>query len=92
MSEIAVPPSEIIRETFAEQGLTQTAAARRLGVSTPRVCRIVSGSTGIGPRTALQLEFVTNVSASFWMALQANYELAQERPLFESELRARATS
>ena len=77
--EWVVLPGEIIREKFAEMGLTQKAAAEAMGVAQPQLSAVVNGGTGITARWALRLERLTGVSAETWMGLQMGYDLGVER-------------
>lgn len=75
----AVNPGEILTEKLAEMGLSQFAAASRMGVSQPYVSMLCSGRKGIGPGTALKLETLTGISANTWASLAARYAVARER-------------
>ena len=54
-------------------------AALALGVTRNNLSRLLNGRIGISARVALGLEAVGWSNAEFWMRLQANYDLAQER-------------
>ena len=72
-------PGESIRNCIDESGLTVTECAARLGVTRNNLSRLLNGRIGISARVALGLEAVGWSNAEFWMRLQANYDLAQER-------------
>ena len=72
-------PGESIRNCLDESGWTVTECAARLGVTRNNLSRLVNGRIGISARVALGLETVGWSNAEFWMRLQANYDLAQER-------------
>ena len=72
-------PGESIRNGIDESGWTITECAARLGVTRNNLSRLLNGRIGISARVALGLEAVGWSNAEFWMRLQANYDLAQER-------------
>ena len=72
-------PGESIRNCIDESDWTVTACAARLGVSRNNLSRLLNGRIGISARVALGLEAVGWSNAEFWIRLQANYDLAQER-------------
>ena len=72
-------PGESIRNCIDESSWTVTECAARIGVSRNNLSRLLNGRIGISARVALGLEAVGWRNAEFWMHLQANYDLAQER-------------
>ena len=72
-------PGESVRDRIEESGWTITECAARLGVTRNNLSRLLNGRIGISARAALGLEAVGWSNAEFWMRLQANYDLAQER-------------
>ena len=72
-------PGESIRNCINESDWTVTECAARLGVTRNNLSRLLNGRIGISARVALGLEAVGWSNAKFWMRLQANYDLAQER-------------
>jgi len=76
-------PGEMLLEEFLKPlGMTQTALAKRIGVSYPRVNELIHGKRGITPDTALRLERLLGMEAQFWMNLQVAWDLyqAQHQP------------
>jgi len=67
-------PGETLLEVLEERGLTQTTLARRTGRPKKTINEIIKGKTTITAETALQLERVLGVPASFWNARQRDYE------------------
>jgi HTH-type transcriptional regulator/antitoxin HigA len=67
-------PGETLRETLDELGLTQTKLATRTGLTLKHINQIIQGNAAISPETAVALERSTDVPASFWNALEANYQ------------------
>lgn len=72
-------PGETLRDDVAAARLTVTEAAARLGCTRQSLSRLLNGKAGISPAMALALERLGWSNASYWMRLQAAYELAQER-------------
>ena len=72
-------PGEIVRECMGEN-LTVTALAKHLGVPRVNLSNILHGKLGISAAVALKLaQAFPNQDAEFWLALQAQFDLAQER-------------
>ena len=72
-------PEEILRDNLEVAELSVTEGASRLGCTRQALSRLLNGKTGISPGMALALERIGWSNASFWMRLQASYELAQAR-------------
>lgn len=69
-------PGEMLLEEFLKPlGVSQSAFARRLDVSFPRLNEIVRGKRGVTPDTALRLARVLGMPADFWMKLQSDWDL-----------------
>ena len=72
-------PGEILRDNLEAAELSVNEAAARLGCTRQALSRLLNGKAGISPAMVLALERIGWGNASFWMRLQAAYELAQER-------------
>jgi addiction module HigA family antidote len=69
-------PGEVFLEDFLEPlGITQKEAARRLGISYPRMNEIVKGNRAVTPDTALRLAKFTSTEPEFWLNLQQAVDL-----------------
>ena len=80
-NRIPTHPGEILREQFLEPlGLTQVALAAHLGVPVQRINEIVRGKRGVTPETAWLLSQAFDTTPEFWIGLQANHDLAGNRP------------
>jgi addiction module HigA family antidote len=76
-----VHPGEILLEEFlVPLGLTQVQLAAHIGVPVQRINEIVRGKRGITPGTAWLLAQALGTTPEFWANLQANYDLASNRP------------
>lgn len=67
------PPGETLLETIIEMGMAQTELAARTGRPIKTINEIISGKAAITPDTALQLEMVLGVPASFWTYREMQY-------------------
>ena len=72
-------PGQILRDNLEAEELSVTEAAARLGCTRQALSRLLNGKAGISAAMAIALERMGWSNASFWMRLQAAYELAQER-------------
>ena len=80
-NRIPTHPGEILQEQFLEPlGLTQVALAEHLGVPVQRINEIVRGKRGVTPETAWLLSQAFDTTPQFWISLQANHDLAANRP------------
>ena len=70
---------EILRDNLEAAELSVTEAAAQLGCTRQALSRLLNGKAGMSPAMALALERIGWSNASFWMRLQAAYQLAQER-------------
>ena len=67
------PPGETLLETIEALGMSQAALAERTGRPKKTINEIINGKSSITPETALQLERVVGVPASFWNKRESNY-------------------
>ncbi len=77
--DYAVPPGETLLETIEALGMTQVDLAARTGRTLKTINEIIKGKAPIRPETALQLERVLGVPASFWNNRERNYREALAR-------------
>lgn len=69
-------PGELLLRDFLEPlGITQTAFAKRLGITHHRLNEIIRGRRGVSTDTALRLERVLGPSAGFWLNAQQAVDL-----------------
>ena len=75
-----IHPGEVLFEEFLKpMGISQNKIARSIGVSPRRINEIVQGKRAVTADTALRLAKFFGVSESFWMGLQADYDLENVR-------------
>ena len=69
-------PGEMLLEEFlGPLGLTQVAAADKMGISVNRLNELIRGKRGVTADTALRLAKLLKTSPEFWMNLQAAWDL-----------------
>jgi antitoxin HigA-1 len=80
-------PGEVLLEEFLKPlNLSQNALARAVRVSPRRINEIVLGKRAITADTDLRLARFFGLSEGFWMGLQADYELLEQRRKIAREL------
>ncbi|NET04077.1 MAG: HigA family addiction module antidote protein [Symploca sp. SIO2B6] len=72
-------PGETLEEALEERGMTQAELAERMGRPKKTISEIINGKAALTPDTALQLELVLGIPASFWNNLERNYQEALAR-------------
>jgi addiction module HigA family antidote len=80
------PPGETLLETLEAIGMPRTELARRMGQPVKTINEIIQARAAITVETALQLEQVLRIPASFWLNMEQSYQeclarLAEERRL-----------
>ena len=79
--ELAHPchPGRLLRSWMDGHRETAQATARRLGVSTATLHRVLSGRARLTPAMAVGLEEMGWSDATVWMGMQAQWEIARIR-------------
>jgi len=72
-TSFAIPPGETLIEVLERVGMSQSDLARRMNRPIKTVNEIINGKASITAETALQLERVVGVPASFWNNLEKGY-------------------
>lgn len=67
-------PGETLSETLSSLGMSQTELARRMGRPVKTINEIIQGKAAITAETALQLEQVLRIPASFWLKREQQYQ------------------
>ncbi len=92
-----IPPQQYLPDTFIHPGLSlteilesrgisQAELARRLDKPAQAINEIIMGKKQIIPETAIALEHVLGIPASFWLNLESNYREALAREKENKEL------
>lgn len=66
-------PGETLEETLRDRGMTQVELSGRIGRTPKTVNEIINGKAPITPETALQLERVLGIPATFWNNRERKY-------------------
>lgn len=76
-----LPGEILLHEFLIPLGISQSAFARHIGWSQPKVNEIVSGKRGVTPATAMVLADAFTTTPQFWLNLQLAVDLwkAQQR-------------
>ncbi|MCP3904145.1 MAG: HigA family addiction module antidote protein [Planctomycetes bacterium] len=74
------PGVVLLEEFLGPLGVTQVAFAEHIGVSVQRVNEVVRGKRGVTPETAWLFSQALGTTPEFWINLQANHDLAANRP------------
>jgi antitoxin HigA-1 len=83
---VPVHPGSILREELETRSLSANALSRALRVNSGRIVEILNGKRAISADTALRLGRFFGNDAEFWMALQAQYDVALARRLLGKKL------
>jgi addiction module HigA family antidote len=77
--DYAIAPGVTLQETIDSLGISQAELAKRTGRPLKTISALVNGKAAMTAETALQLERVLGVPASFWDNLERNYREARWR-------------
>lgn len=76
-----VAPGAVLREALEERGMSQSELARLMGRPQKTINEIVNARAHLTPATALQLEQVLGISATFWVNMEVSYRLGLAKGL-----------
>lgn len=75
-----IHPGEVLKEEFLDPfEISQNRLAREVSVPPRRINEIVLGKRGISADTAIRLARYFGTSESFWMGLQADYDVEEAK-------------
>lgn len=77
--EYVIAPGDTILELLEVNCMSQLDLADKTGINKKTINEIIKGKAPITTSTALKLEYVFNVPASFWNNLESGYREALER-------------
>lgn len=72
--DMIIHPGETIAELLEDRDMTQKELAIRTGVTPKHISKVVNGQANITAAFAKKLEYAFEISADFWLNLQANYD------------------
>ena len=82
-----VHPGEVLMEEFLlELDISAYKLAKDTGIPQTRVSEIIKGKRRITADTALRLAGYFGTTPKFWLGLQDDYDLEEERQLKQQEL------
>lgn len=70
---IATPPGATIKEQIEDRGMSQRELSIRMDYSEKFISQLINGHVELTPNTALRLESVLGIPASFWLNLESTY-------------------
>lgn len=80
-------PGDILLEEFLKPiGMSQTALAKAIGVPPRRINEIVLGKRSVTADTDLRLARYWGLSEGFWLHLQIDFDLMEQRRKMGAEL------
>lgn len=86
-----VHPGRFLERHYLEpMALTQTEAARRLGISRRRLNEIIQARRSMSPDTALRCAMAFGLPANAWLAMQSEWDSHQAWKLLRDQLRAQS--
>jgi addiction module HigA family antidote len=74
-----IHPGEILAEDLDDIGVSQAELARALGVPRSRIGAIIRGERPITADTALRLSRCFGTSDSYWINMQAHYDVERAK-------------
>ena len=74
-----VHPGLIVKDCIEELGLSVAEASKGLGVTRQQIYNVIAGRSSVTPEMAIRLEKAFGSTASTWLRMQMNYDLAQMR-------------
>jgi addiction module HigA family antidote len=84
--DYACPPGTTLRQVLEQLGLSQSELAERTGRPKKTINEIIQGKAAITADTALQLERVLGIDATFWLNLERAYQAIQARAIEDERL------
>ncbi|KQC15068.1 MAG: pirin [Desulfuromonas sp. SDB] len=82
-----IHPGEILEEEFLKpMKITAYRLAKETNLNQTRISQIIHGKRKITADTALRLAKFFGTSAQFWLGLQDDYDLEEERNKIKTEL------
>jgi HTH-type transcriptional regulator/antitoxin HigA len=75
LSNLPIPPGELLAEVIEELGMSQAELARKTGSPAHAISDVIRGRRALRAEMALKLEQATGVPAMLWLRLEARYRL-----------------
>ncbi len=82
-----IHPGEILKEEFlVPLNITAYRLSKDIGIPQTRISEILKGNRRITADTALRLSYYFGISPKFWLGLQDDYDLEEEKVNKQKEL------
>lgn len=83
-----IHPGEVLLEEFLRpMGVSQYQLSKDLGIPQTRISQIIKGKRRITADSALRMATYFGNSAKFWLGLQNDYDIEEERNAIENILK-----
>jgi len=83
-----IHPGEILLEEFLKPlNISAYKLSKDIGIPQTRTSEIIKGNRSITADTALRLSYYFGNSAKFWLGLQNDYDLEEEKKIKAKDLR-----
>jgi len=83
-----IHPGEILLEEFLKpMNISAYRLSKDLGIPQTRTSEIIKGHRSISADTALRLSYYFGNSAKFWLGLQNDYDIEEEKKLKSKDLK-----
>lgn len=76
---VLLHPGEVLAEELADRNEVKSAFAIRIGLYPSHFSNLLKGKKDMSAHIAIKLEQELNIPAEFWLGLQMDYDLRQER-------------
>ena len=84
-----IHPGEVLKIDFLDElGISTYRLAKDIGIPQTRLSEIIKGKRRVTADTALRLSGYFGTTAKFWLGLQDDYDLEEERILKQKEFSA----
>ncbi len=84
-SKVLLHPGELLEEELEARSIKKSVFAMDLKIYPSHFSNILKGKRDINATIALKLEKALDISAEFWVRLQAEYDLKLERQRLENQ-------
>jgi len=82
-----IHPGEILKEEFLEPfGITPYRLAKKINIPVSGIMQVVKNKRRITTDTALRLAVFFGNSADFWVGIQSEYDIREERKKLADEI------
>ena len=79
ISDLPIPPGEILDEELEARGVSRQDLAARMAADLRAIDEIISGEKAIDAETAVGLASALGIGARYWIGLETDYATARAR-------------